>query len=77
MAAMVVGEDFHPVDRGFAELYGLGRSGAVLVRPDGYLARRLTDPGGDASAVLHSAVDLVLGRAGEAVIPSRPLTRAG
>jgi putative polyketide hydroxylase len=41
-----VSADIHRIsDEGFLEAYGLSRSGAVLVRPDGFVAKRLDKPG--------------------------------
>jgi len=49
-------------DRGWSDLYELGPRGAVLVRPDGYVAwRRLeavADPRGELSRLLASVLDL-------------------
>ncbi|MGH6988386.1 MAG: FAD-dependent monooxygenase [Stellaceae bacterium] len=38
--AYVIGRDVHDPDREFAEAYGIASSGAVLVRPDGFVAWR-------------------------------------
>jgi hypothetical protein len=45
----------------FEERYRLGSSGAVLVRPDGYLAARLDTTTESATAALRAAVDHTLG----------------
>ncbi len=49
-------------DQGWAETYGVGSSGAVLVRPDGHVAWRTagpaTDPVGELRRVLASVLDL-------------------
>ena len=51
-----VAREFSDRDGGFAKAYGLGRDGAVLVRPDGYVAWDSADLTG-----LVIAVDAVLG----------------
>jgi hypothetical protein len=64
IAALAVGRDFDDEDGTFARRYRLGRTGAVLVRPDGYLA--WPHPGvngaGDAATELRAATDRALGR---------------
>ncbi|GLW06796.1 FAD-dependent oxidoreductase [Microtetraspora sp. NBRC 13810] len=49
------------IDGGWQPRYNLGRDGAVLVRPDGYVAWRGGPPAGDAAARLTGALDQVLG----------------
>ncbi|MEU2605781.1 FAD-dependent monooxygenase [Streptomyces albus] len=52
-------EELRPVDRDWAEAYGLGESGAVLVRPDAFVSWRSADgPGSvaDPDAVLADVV---------------------
>jgi aromatic ring hydroxylase-like protein/FAD binding domain-containing protein len=51
-----VEQDFADPDGAFADAYGLGRDGAVLVRPDGFVAWDSASPTG-----LTTAVDAVLG----------------
>jgi putative polyketide hydroxylase len=51
-----VAREFSDRDGGFANAYGLGRDGAVLVRPDGHVAWDSADGTG-----LAAAVDAVLG----------------
>jgi hypothetical protein len=41
--SFVVGSDLSEVDTEFCEAYGIGRTGASLVRPDGYVAWRAPD----------------------------------
>lgn len=48
---------------GWSDTYGVGRSGAVLVRPDGHVAWRTTDAA-DGHHRLTTALDTVLNRAG-------------
>ncbi len=47
-------------DPGWAQLYGVGTSGAVLVRPDGHVAWRRERQDSDAVVNLHSALRQVL-----------------
>jgi 2-polyprenyl-6-methoxyphenol hydroxylase-like FAD-dependent oxidoreductase len=54
------GDDFE--SERFAELYGVGSSGAVLVRPDGFVAWRAAGPAGDAAAELRGALARALMR---------------
>ena len=49
-------------DEVFAELYGTGREGAVLLRPDGFVAWRATAADPAAAAVLDGALRTVLAR---------------
>jgi 2-polyprenyl-6-methoxyphenol hydroxylase-like FAD-dependent oxidoreductase len=51
-----VGREFADPDGGFAAAYGLGQDGAVLVRPDGYVAWDSSDPAG-----LTVAVETLIG----------------
>jgi putative polyketide hydroxylase len=44
----------------FAEAYGLSRTGAVLVRPDGFVAWRVKSLANDAEEVLASTFDALL-----------------
>ncbi len=58
------GRDLPDPDGSLALRYGVGARGAVLVRPDGFVAWRASSPSGDRVEVLGSAVDLATGRAG-------------
>jgi 2-polyprenyl-6-methoxyphenol hydroxylase-like FAD-dependent oxidoreductase len=49
-------------DGNFLELYGLDADGAVLVRPDGYVAWRSRSSATNPQAALRAAVDSLLGR---------------
>jgi len=42
--------------------YGIENSGAVLVRPDGYVAARFSSAVTDPRQTLHSALDAILAR---------------
>lgn len=46
----------------FESVYGINVSGAVLVRPDGYVAARFSDAPGDSPAVLREVLRKILGR---------------
>jgi hypothetical protein len=88
IAALRIGVDLQPEDDAFEERYRLGAGGAVLVRPDGFLAWRHPDvpsrqggPGIGAAAELGAAVARTLGwvsRGGPArpALPAAP-TRSG
>jgi 2-polyprenyl-6-methoxyphenol hydroxylase-like FAD-dependent oxidoreductase len=56
-------EEYAPVDADFTELYGIGPSGAVLVRPDGHVAFRSADADADPAATLADALHVALGHA--------------
>lgn len=58
------GGDFRDPDGSWAKCYGLGPAGAVIVRPDGYVAFRAASLGADQSPaqVLGGAFDRLLGR---------------
>ncbi len=47
---------------GFAELYGTGAAGAVLLRPDGFVAWRARSAAGDGGKVLAGALRQILAR---------------
>jgi putative polyketide hydroxylase len=66
MTVLSAGRDLHD-DGTLAGGYALGDTGAALVRPDGFLAWRCSDPATDARAELRRAVDLVLGRTAPAL----------
>ncbi|MGH3586765.1 MAG: hypothetical protein ACRDQ0_10625 [Pseudonocardia sp.] len=57
-----IGVELGDVDGRFDERYGVGRDGAVLIRPDGYVAWR-SDAVADPAATLDAALGQVLGRA--------------
>jgi FAD binding domain-containing protein/aromatic ring hydroxylase-like protein len=70
IAALRVGVDLQPEDGAFDERYRLGAGGAVLVRPDGFLAWR-HGAAGDAAAELGAAVARTLGWVSRRA-PARP-----
>ncbi len=57
----VGGHGLHDVDGTFADRYGLGDTGAALIRPDGYVAWRGEAPA-DARSTLRFAIDTARGR---------------
>jgi 2-polyprenyl-6-methoxyphenol hydroxylase-like FAD-dependent oxidoreductase len=61
--AFVIGRDVMPVDRDLAGAFGIGASGATLVRPDGFVAWRSAGSSGQPRLELGAALDRVLGRA--------------
>jgi 2-polyprenyl-6-methoxyphenol hydroxylase-like FAD-dependent oxidoreductase len=61
IVALSVGHGMDAEDGGLAEGYRLGDAGAVLVRPDGFIAWRRAECIGDARMALRSAVGLATG----------------
>lgn len=61
IAALRAGRDVTDAGRKLADLYGLGASGAVLVRPDGYVAWRAATVPADARGALQRALAATLG----------------
>jgi 2-polyprenyl-6-methoxyphenol hydroxylase-like FAD-dependent oxidoreductase len=62
-AAQQLGLDAHRIDEPqFADVYGTGAKGAVLVRPDGFIAWRARDDVDDAEQVLSGVLAQVLAR---------------
>ena len=59
--ALSVGRDVYAEDGGLADGYRLGDAGAVLVRPDGFIAWRRPGCVDDARVALRSAVGLATG----------------
>ncbi|MFD2136778.1 hypothetical protein ACFSLT_19590 [Novosphingobium resinovorum] len=55
-------EDFTPVDDRWANISGLQRGGAIIVRPDQHVAWRGAVPVADAGATLQGVISTVLGR---------------
>ena len=56
--------DLLDIDGHWQDRYGAGRDGAVLIRPDGYVAWRSSAPAGSATALLAGALSQVLGMHG-------------
>jgi len=54
-------------DPGWAQIYGLGKQGAVLVRPDGHVAWRSAEISADPAAALYRAMASVLDLSGQAL----------
>lgn len=64
LAARVVGgEEIGDPDGAWLRAYDIAADGAVLVRPDGYVAWRMRSSSDDPAAALATALDRVLGRA--------------
>jgi putative polyketide hydroxylase len=66
----IIGEDVLDNDNEWRTAYGLDEGGAVLVRPDGYVAWRTRSQPDDPKRALAAALDLVLGRAVTASVMS-------
>jgi hypothetical protein len=62
-AYCVGGAELRPLSASFADAYGLSDSGAVLVRPDGFVAWRATSRSTDPSAAVAAALRVALARA--------------
>jgi hypothetical protein len=62
-AHVVGGADVHDPEAAFAQAYGLSQDGAVLIRPDGFVAWRAKTMIGDPEKALGSVLDAVLMRA--------------
>jgi 2-polyprenyl-6-methoxyphenol hydroxylase-like FAD-dependent oxidoreductase len=58
------GEKVSDPDGGFAEAYGLSPSGAVIVRPDGFVAWRAKDATGVSKAAMRTVLSSILCRGG-------------
>lgn len=54
------GRDFDDPEGGFHDLHGIGPTGAVLIRPDGHVAWRSHEAGGDVSRAVAMAVTTAL-----------------
>ena len=61
-AHVVGGGELSDPDGNFHEIYGLDTDGAVLVRPDGYVAWRSRTKAANPQAALRAAIDGLLGR---------------
>jgi 2-polyprenyl-6-methoxyphenol hydroxylase-like FAD-dependent oxidoreductase len=62
LAVLRLGLDLPDPDGSLARRYGVGLRGAVLVRPDGFVAWQTSSVAGDRVGLLRSAVDLATGR---------------
>jgi 2-polyprenyl-6-methoxyphenol hydroxylase-like FAD-dependent oxidoreductase len=65
-AYVVDGGELRDPSGAFADAYGISASGAVLVRPDGFVAWRAPDATGASEAAVHSVLALLLLRQREA-----------
>jgi hypothetical protein len=65
LAVLRFGLDVPDPDGSLALRYGVGVRGAVLVRPDGFVAWQAPNPSDDRASLLRSAVQLATGRAEE------------
>ena len=61
-AYCVGGAQLRPLSASFADAYGLSDSGAVLVRPDGFVAWRATSRSSDPSDAVAAALRVALAR---------------
>jgi 2-polyprenyl-6-methoxyphenol hydroxylase-like FAD-dependent oxidoreductase len=60
------GDDVREPEGRWPAAYGIGTRGAVLVRPDGFVASRWPDDGNDAESTLNEALErLALGKTGK------------
>jgi hypothetical protein len=59
--ALRVGDEFADPEGRFAESIGIRAGGAVLVRPDGFVAWRREDEPNDAAGELRAALGSALG----------------
>lgn len=62
LRAYCIGADFDDVDDTFGTAYGLGPTGATLIRPDGFVAWRATDLPANPEHELQRALTRVLAR---------------
>jgi putative polyketide hydroxylase len=58
----IMGEDLEDADGQWLTAYGVEDSGAVLVRPDGYVAWRIARLPSDPAGALAAALEQLLGR---------------
>ncbi|SDJ59322.1 FAD-dependent monooxygenase [Nonomuraea jiangxiensis] len=62
LTRLLVGEELLDVEGRFQERYGISRGGAVLVRPDGYVAWRAQHPASDPTTTLETVMRQLLSR---------------
>jgi 2-polyprenyl-6-methoxyphenol hydroxylase-like FAD-dependent oxidoreductase len=60
LETFVIGGEIHDADGGALSAFGLTDSGAILVRPDGFVAWRARDVTTDPAAALRAAFDAIL-----------------
>jgi 2-polyprenyl-6-methoxyphenol hydroxylase-like FAD-dependent oxidoreductase len=63
------GTDVTDADGGLESIYGTGEAGAVLVRPDGFIAWRASSSSADAESELSGALGAALGRPAAVAAP--------
>ncbi len=73
-AYVVGGGEVRDSGGGFAAAYGISPSGAVLVRPDGFVAWRAADATGASDAAIGDVLDALLQRNGDAADAEPPST---
>jgi hypothetical protein len=61
-ACTIGGSELSDPDGNFLEVYGIDADGAVLVRPDGYVAWRSRSGAANPQQALRAAIDSLLGR---------------
>ena len=59
-ATIGTGGHYREVDRSWAEVYGVGPEGGVLIRPDGHIAARFTDLPPDPLPSINAALHAIL-----------------
>jgi len=62
ITVLAFGRDLSAPDRSLPDLYGIGESGAVLIRPDGHTAWRAAIETSQSRSELRQAIDTALGR---------------
>jgi 2-polyprenyl-6-methoxyphenol hydroxylase-like FAD-dependent oxidoreductase len=68
LAVLRFGLDLPDPDGSLALRYGVGVRGAILVRPDGFVAWQVPCPSGDRAGLLASALELATGRSAATVV---------
>lgn len=74
LAVQLIGEDLEDADGAWLDAYGVERDGAVLVRPDGYVAWRMPRLPADPDGALAEALDQLLGQTTAVLADSREAT---
>jgi putative polyketide hydroxylase len=70
LQSYVIGADLLDPDHAWQAAYGVGEDGAVLVRPDGYVAWRSAALPDDPAEQFAAAMNRIFGRAVEARVPA-------